>query len=303
MGPTAAGKTDFARRLAELFPIEVISVDSALVYRKLNIGSAKPTPALLARCPHHLIDIREPHEGYSAADFRHDALVAIDAIRRRGNIAMLVGGTGLYFRTLEQGIAELPRVPREIRESLRDEWDKLGPQVMHAKLQAVDPLSANRIHPNDPQRLLRALEIYRCSNKSLSQYLAEQQVTPFPYRILKLICAPAEKESLHGPIAARFHQMLAAGFVNEVIKLRQDSRLSLKLPALRAVGYRAMWQYLDGDIDRHQMVHDGIVGTRRLAKRQYTWFRREAGGTWVDAYESGTFERLKSLINEAVFSG
>ncbi len=302
MGPTAAGKTEAAIRLCEELPFEIVSVDSSLVYRRLNIGSAKPSPSLLKTYPHHLIDICDPHETYSAANFRRDALTAIATIQRRGRIPLLVGGTGLYFRTLEQGIAELPEIPEALREQLRSEYNEHGSIAMHKQLQAVDAPSAARIHPNDPQRILRALEVYRASGCTLTAHFAQQGDTKCAFDITKIVYAPTEKALLHEPIRERFEHMLGAGFINEVIGLRRDSRLSVDTPALRAVGYRAAWQFLDGQISRQQMVHDGIVATRRLAKRQYTWFRGEANCTWVDPLSLGSFAHLHKLIKREVFS-
>ena len=303
MGPTAAGKTALALRLCEAYPFEIISVDSSLVYRHLNVGSAKPAKSTLRKFPHHLVDIREPHETYSAAEFRHDALQAIDAIHANAKIPLLVGGTGLYFRTLECGIAELPAVPNKIRAQLRDQHQRDGSQAMHTALLAVDPESAGRIHPNDPQRILRALEIYHASGRPMGDYFKAQTREDFPFKLLKLVLAPADKSALHEPIAARFEHMLASGFVNEVMKLRANPQLSLSTPALRAVGYRAVWQFLEGQKSRAEMVHDGVVATRRLAKRQYTWFRRENDAKWVDSYASGAFAKLTACINREVFSG
>lgn len=302
MGPTAAGKSEAAIRLCDELPLEIVSVDSSLVYRGLNIGSAKPPPSVLQHYPHQLVDICEPHETYSAANFRRDALACIAKIHRRGNTPLLVGGTGLYFRTLERGIAELPEIPADLREQLRDECAQRGSVAMHRELDAVDPQSAARIHPNDPQRILRALEVFRASGISLSAHFAMQSTAQCGFSITKIVYAPAEKARLHDPISRRFEQMLAAGFVNEVIKLRQDSRLSVQTPSLRAVGYRAVWQFLDGRISRQQMVHDGIVATRRLAKRQYTWFRGEANCRWVDPFHHGSFAELHKHIKREVFS-
>ncbi|MGR8948051.1 MAG: tRNA (adenosine(37)-N6)-dimethylallyltransferase MiaA [Gammaproteobacteria bacterium] len=302
MGPTAAGKTDVAIRLCDEYPFEIISVDSSLVYRRLNIGSAKPPPTVMSKYPHHLVDICEPHEPYSAADFRRDALAAIADILERGKIPLLVGGTGLYFRTLERGIAAIPEIPPALRERLRAECDQQGSIEMHKQLQSVDPPSALRIHPHDPQRILRALEIFHVSGRTMSEYLDQQSLQRCPYEVLKTVLAPAQKSLLHAPIRQRFEKMLAAGFINEVLSLKQDPRLTAQTPAIRAVGYRAVWRYLNGEISRTQMVHDGVVATRRLAKRQYTWFRSESHCTWVDPGAADSFDQLRMLINREVFS-
>ncbi|MEM7466294.1 MAG: tRNA (adenosine(37)-N6)-dimethylallyltransferase MiaA [Pseudomonadota bacterium] len=302
MGPTAAGKSDLALRLCDALPAEIVSVDSAQVYRRLNIGSAKPNPHVLAAYPHHLVDIREPHESYSAADFREDALQTIAEIHNRGNVPLLVGGTGLYFRTLERGIADLPDVPDAVRQALREECAAEGSAAMHVSLQAVDAASAARIHPNDPQRVLRALEIFRVTGKPFSEYLLNGEHNAIPYPLVKIVFAPAEKATLHPAIASRFQTMLAEGLVNEVLQLYRDPRVQFDVPALRAVGYRAVWQFIDGHSTRRQMVHDGVVATRRLAKRQYTWFRGEADCKWIDSAASNAFVTVLNTVKKAVFS-
>ena len=302
MGPTAVGKTELALLLCEEFPFEIISVDSALVYRRLNIGSAKPTPAMLRRQPHHLIDIREPRESYSAADFRLDALRSINEIHSRKRVPLLVGGTGLYFRTLENGIADMPVASAEVRQKLQQDYEHDGGHEMHDRLSKIDPESAGRIHKNDPQRVLRALEIHAITGKTMTQFLAEQQRTPMPYQHLKLIYAPSAREELHQRIARRFDVMLAEGFLNEVTNLMLDENLSPDKPALRAVGYRAAWQYLDGNIEFCQMKNDAVVATRRLAKRQFTWFRSEKNAQWIDSLNSGALSQVFGTINEETFS-
>lgn len=302
MGPTAVGKTELAFKLCDEFPFEIISVDSALVYRRLDIGSAKPTPAMLRRHVHHLVNIREPHEAYSAAEFRLDALKQIDEIHRRRKIPLLVGGTGLYFRTLEQGIADLPDASADIRNGLHEDCELHGSQKMHLRLAEIDPQSALRIHENDPQRILRALEIHAITGKTMTQFLAEQQRTPMPFDSLKIVYAPSQREELHRRIATRFEQMLVEGFINEVAALKQDSRLSANNPALRAVGYRAVWQFLDGNIELSQMTNDAVVATRRLAKRQFTWFRSESSAQWVDSLDSSALEHIITLINDKTFA-
>lgn len=302
MGPTAAGKTELALRLCDEFPFEIISVDSALIYRRLNIGSAKPPPHVLRQYCHHLVDIREPHETYSAADFRNDALACIEQISARGNVPLLVGGTGLYFRTLEFGISELPAASQQIRDELHDEYQTLGGEKMHRRLANIDPQSARRIHPNDPQRLLRALEIFNMTGKTMSALLSEPRVNGLSRPPIKFIFAPPVKASLHERIEKRFQQMLSAGFLNEVMGLRADQRLNANLPSIRAVGYRAAWQFLDGEFDFEQMIHNAIVATRRLAKRQYTWFRSESAALWVDAMQPSAFDQVRNEINRKTFN-
>ncbi len=283
MGPTASGKTEAACRLADRFDCEIISVDSAMVYRGLDIGTAKPTPGLLARYPHHLIDLRDPGEGYSAAQFRADALKKIEMIHRHGRIPLLVGGTGLYFRVLESGIADLPHGDAAVRERLEVELEKTGLAAMHARLAAVDPDSAARIHPNDPQRTLRALEVQELSGKPMSALIREAPRLSLPFKVTKLVLAPADRAWLHVRIAHRFHSMIAAGFINEVGALRDRGDLGPDNSALRAVGYRTIWRYLDGDYGFDEMVERGIVATRQLAKRQFTWFRAVSDALWFDS--------------------
>jgi tRNA dimethylallyltransferase len=273
MGPTASGKTDAACRLADEFDCEIVSVDSAMVYRGLDIGTAKPSPGLLARYPHHLIDLCDPGDAYSAARFRRDALVAVDAIRRRGRRALLVGGTGLYFRVLEDGIAELPHGDRALRRRLESELEAIGLGALHARLAAVDPDSAARIHRNDPQRTLRALEVYELSGSPMSVLLREAAPARPPFAVIKLVLLPADRGWLHRRIERRFQAMLNAGFINEVGVLRDRADLGLDKAALRAVGYRAIWRYLEGEYGFAEMVARGISATRQLAKRQLTWFR------------------------------
>lgn len=282
MGPTGSGKTAVALQLAERFPIEIVSVDSALVYRGLDVGSAKPSPVERARVPHHLIDICEPDDHYSAARFRDDATDAIEQIRTRGRLPVLVGGTGLYFRALEHGLAELPSADAELRATLKSELDARGPAPMHEELSRVDPEAARRIHPNDPQRVLRALEVFRMTGKSMSTLWRDASPTGPSTPLAKFaICPP--RDALHAAIADRFRRMLERGFVNEVIALRRQERLNALLPAMRSVGYRAVWDYLDGTLSYAEMVERGIIATRQLAKRQITWLRGEHDLTWCTA--------------------
>lgn len=283
MGPTASGKTAAACRLVDRFNCEIVSVDSALVYRGLDIGTAKPTPGLLHRYPHHLLDLRDPRDTYSAAQFRIDAHAVIDQIRDRGRIPLLVGGTGLYFRVLEHGIAELPTGDRDVRARLEDELASDGLAAMHTRLAAVDPASAQRIHPHDPQRTLRALEIFEISGQPMSDLLQQMQLPRAPFSIIKLVLAPQDRGWLHDRIAERFRAMLAAGFINEVGALRDRGDLSLDQPALRAVGYRSIWHYLEGKYQFEEMVERAIIATRQLAKRQFTWFRAIEDAQWFDS--------------------
>jgi tRNA dimethylallyltransferase len=284
MGPTASGKTDFAADWAQRLGTEVISVDSALVYRRLDIGSAKPDAATLARAPHRLIDIRDPHEPYSAADFARDALREMQEFAARGRVPLLVGGTGLYFKALLHGLSELPESDPMMRGQLQAELLDRGLPALHAELQRVDPIAGARIRPGDTQRTLRALEVFRLSGVPISTWQARspEARAPFPFRVLKLVLAPLDRAVLHERIARRFHAMLAAGFLDEVRALQSDPRLHPDLPAMRAVGYRQAWQHLDGATDTATFVEQGIAATRHLAKRQLTWLRGEHDALWFD---------------------
>ncbi len=277
MGPTASGKTALAVSLVERFPLEIISVDSALVYRGMDVGSAKPDAATLARAPHHLLDIRDPTDAYSAAAFREDALRLMADIVARGKVPLLVGGTMLYFRALLQGLDDLPRADAALRKQLEAEAAARGWPALHAELAAVDPATAARLAPNDSQRIGRALEIFRLSGTPMSALLDQAQ-SELPYRVLQLALIPSDRAVLHQRIAARFDAMLAGGLLDEVKTLRRTYALKPDLPSMRAVGYRQAWACLDGDIDLKALREQGIAATRQLAKRQLTWLR-----SWPDA--------------------
>jgi len=277
MGPTASGKTALAVSLLERFPLEIISVDSALVYRGMDIGSAKPHAVTLARAPHHLLDIRDPTEAYSAAAFCDDAKRLMADIVARGRVPLLVGGTMLYFRALLQGLDDLPRADPALRKQLEAEAAARGWPALHAELAQVDPVTAARLAPNDSQRIGRALEIFRLTGTPMAALLDRAQ-SELPYRVLQLALIPSDRAVLHQRIAARFDAMLAEGLIDEVERLRRDYVLTPDLPAMRAVGYRQAWAYLDGDIDLKALREQGIAATRQLAKRQLTWLR-----SWPDA--------------------
>ena len=281
MGPTASGKTALALRLAERFPVDLISVDSALVYRGLDIGAAKPDADTLAKFPHRLIDIRDPAQPYSAAEFRTDALREMSATTAAGRIPLLVGGTGLYFRALQYGLSDLPEADPALRARLADEARVLGWAALHARLGELDPAAAARIRAGDAQRIQRALEVIALSGKTLS---AQQGAPPqrFGYRVLKLALIPADRAALHARIAARMDAMLAQGFLAEVQRLRARGDLHGDLPAVRAVGYRQAWQHLDGEFDVAQLRDRAIFATRQLAKRQLTWLRGELDARALD---------------------
>ncbi|WJW76846.1 tRNA (adenosine(37)-N6)-dimethylallyltransferase MiaA [Thiohalobacter sp. IOR34] len=295
MGPTAAGKTALALRLVEAYPFEIVSVDSAMVYRGMDIGTAKPEPAVLAVAPHRLIDILDPGESYSAARFAADAQREIEAIRAAGRQPLLVGGTGLYFRALEQGLAELPAADAALRAELEAERQRLGLAALHRQLAAIDPQAAARIHPNDAQRILRALEVCRLSGRSLSELCRE---TPAARRqpLYKLVIAPPQRAQLHPRIEQRLGQMLEQGLVEEVERLRARDDLHADLPSMRAVGYRQVWQYLDGESDYATMCQRVLTATRQYAKRQYTWLRAESGTRWFDPFSGDLWDQLQRSV-------
>ena len=286
MGPTASGKTALALALAERFPLELISVDSALVYRGLDIGTAKPDAATLVRHPHRLVDIRDPEQAYSAAEFRADALAAMAEIVAAGRVPLLVGGTGLYFRALARGLAALPEADPELRADLAQEEQRIGLAALHARLAAADPEAAARIHPNDPQRILRALEVIALTGRAISAQQGGGGERP-PYRLLKLALLPEVRAPLHARIAERFDAMLGAGLVDEVEALRRRPGLRAEHPAMRAVGYRQAWQFLDGALDREALRAHGVHATRQLAKRQITWLRSEHDAIPLDPEQAG----------------
>jgi len=275
MGPTASGKTALACELSERFPLGLISVDSALVYRGMDIGTAKPDPATLARYPHALIDIRDPAQPYSAADFRADAMDAMRRVSEAGRVPLLVGGTGLYFRALQRGLSSLPEADADVRARITAEAEAIGWGALHQRLAALDPPAAERIRPGDQQRLQRALEVIELTGRPLSEQQQGGNGERFPWRVLKLALLPSDRAPLHARIAERFDAMLAHGLLDEVRTLRQRSDLHPDLPAIRAVGYRQAWEHLDGQYDRAELRNRGIFATRQLAKRQMTWLRSE----------------------------
>ena len=274
MGPTASGKTGVAVELAQTLPVELISVDSALVYRDMNIGTAKPDADTLRRAPHHLIDIIAPTEAYSAAAFRRDALRLMADITARGKIPLLVGGTMLYFKALRDGLSVLPVADPAIRAALDAEIAEHGIANLHRQLAEVDSDTAARLSPNDTQRIGRAMEIYRITGQTMSElFKLQTEAASLPYRISSIALLPDDRSVLHQRIATRFHQMLAADLIGELRDLRNNYALHRELPAMRCVGYRQAWQYLEGEITEAQLVETGIIATRQLAKRQLTWLR------------------------------
>ncbi|MBC3995929.1 tRNA (adenosine(37)-N6)-dimethylallyltransferase MiaA [Morganella morganii] len=282
MGPTASGKTALAIELRQHLPVEIISVDSALIYKGMDIGTAKPDAAELALAPHRLIDILDPSVAYSAADFRRDALAAMHEITAQGKIPLLVGGTMMYFKALLEGLSPLPSADPEIRAQIETRAAQEGWQVLHDELSRIDPVAGARIHPNDPQRLSRALEVYYISGKTMTE-LTETAGENLPFNAYQFAIAPADRKILHQRIEMRFQMMLKAGFEDEVRALYQRGDLHPDLPSIRCVGYRQMWSYLAGEIRYDDMVYRGICATRQLAKRQMTWLRGWEGVQWLDS--------------------
>ncbi|TVR62918.1 MAG: tRNA (adenosine(37)-N6)-dimethylallyltransferase MiaA [Candidatus Competibacteraceae bacterium] len=304
MGPTASGKTALAVELVRRWPFEIISVDSAQVYRGLDIGTAKPDRATRRLAPHRLIDIRDPAEAYSAGEFRTDVLREIAAIQAAGRIPLLVGGTLLYFRALERGLADLPSADPALRARLAAEFAERGSAVLHARLARLDPTAAARIHAHDRQRIQRALEVHELTGRSLTELCARPHDETLSFRIIKLIVVPAERQILHARIERRFHAMLEQGFVAEVERLKARGDLNLDRPALRAVGYRQVWAYLEGNLNSVAMIECGIAATRQFAKRQLTWLRAEKKAFWLSGQGDELLDAvLANLARERVFSG
>ncbi|MCC8536539.1 tRNA (adenosine(37)-N6)-dimethylallyltransferase MiaA [Xanthomonas axonopodis pv. poinsettiicola] len=287
MGPTASGKTALAVEAAQRWNGEIVSVDSALVYRGLDIGAAKPDAAMRAAVPHHLIDLRDPWQTYSAAEFASDARRVIDDILARGKLPILAGGTGLYFRALLEGLSQLPQADPAVRAAIAAQAEQLGWAALHAQLARIDPVAAARIHATDPQRIQRALEVHHISGRPLTYWQSLPAPPRLPVRVLKLILAPCERAVLHARIAQRLEQMLAQGFLGEVEALRALPQMRavaapLDLPAVRAVGYRQAWEYLDGAGSLAEFRDKAVQATRQLAKRQLTWLRGELDARWFD---------------------
>ena len=292
MGPTAAGKTRIAAELAANGPYEIVSVDSALVFRHLDIGTGKPGRALLARAPHRLIDIRDPDGRYSAAEFRDDAMGAIADIRAAGNVPLLVGGTGLYFRALERGLAVLPPADPATRAEIEREADRIGWPALHERLAGADPEAARRIHPNDPQRIQRALEVHALTGCPMSALIARGRRGGLAGSVCRIVVEPADRDALHRDVAARFLGMLDAGLIDEVRGLKRRWRLTERSASMRLVGYRQVWAYLEGRFSREEMTSRAIAATRQLARRQLTWLRSDRHAVRVECHAPDAAARV-----------
>lgn len=300
MGPTASGKTALAMELYDRLPCEIVSVDSAMIYRDMNIGTAKPDAEMLARYPHRLIDLRDPAEAYSAADFRSDALVEIERIHAAGKIPLLTGGTMLYFHALQNGLANLPEADPVIRKRIEAEAAEKGWLAIHARLAEVDPESAERLNPNDAQRLQRALEVYEITGRPMTELWAEQQAQKLDSPVVSLSVMPPERAVLHERIEQRFDIMLEQGFETEVRALWERDDLELSMPSVRCVGYRQMWEYFSDQCDYETMRYKGIVATRQLAKRQITWLRSWENLNWLDTNDRDITDKALKLVNSVI---
>ncbi|MCK5889620.1 MAG: tRNA (adenosine(37)-N6)-dimethylallyltransferase MiaA [Methylococcales bacterium] len=296
MGPTASGKTALAVELAQRLETEIISVDSALVFKGMDIGTAKPTMDERQGIIHHLIDILDPAKAYSTGSFRKSALSLMADISAKGKIPILTGGTMLYFNALFNGLASLPKADPEIRKRLDEALAKYGKEAMHLRLEKIDPESAQRIHPNDPQRTQRALEIYEISGKPMTQFFKESQSEQIPFKKIKVIVAPENRKELHEKIALRFRNMIDLGLIDEVRSLFLRDDLTENLPAIRAVGYRQVWKYLQEEYTMEMMIEKGIIATRQLAKRQYTWLRREQDALQLISYKKNNADKILQQI-------
>jgi tRNA dimethylallyltransferase len=298
MGPTGAGKTDLAARLVAQFPLEIVSVDAAMVFRGMDIGTAKPSPELLARAPHHLIDLIDPADSYSAARFLADAGAAMEAIAARGRAPLLVGGTMLYFRALQSGLARLPAADPAIRERLDARASAAGWQALHAELARLDPVSAARIRSGDRQRIQRALEVIEQTGRPMSSQLAENLRGATRAGDLPLVLAPADRGALFERIGQRFDAMLRQGLVGEVAALRARGDLHAGMPSMRLIGYRQVWEHLEGGATIEEATLKAVAATRQLARRQLTWLRAEPGAEWFDAFDASVPERIAARIAE-----
>ena len=295
MGPTASGKSALSMALAVVLPIEIVSVDSALIYRQLDIGSAKPTEAEMAQVPHYLINTHNPDESYSASEFVADVHRLVKEIFARGKLPLLVGGTMMYFNALQQGLNDLPAADAQVREKLQQQWQE-NPQALHERLTQIDPVSAARIHPNDPQRLTRALEVYEVSGKTLTELRAEQKNALSEFVLVKIGLLTQDRAAIHKQIGKRFEQMLELGILDEVKALYAQPQLTADMNAIRSVGYRQAREYLDGVWDYDTFIEKGKTATRQLAKRQFTWLRKEPDLTIIDPFASSLEVRIQIAL-------
>lgn len=300
MGPTASGKTAVSLGLTLRFPLEIVSVDSAQVFRDMDIGTAKPDRATLEKFPHHLIDLISPEESYSAARFRADALRVMAEITARGRIPLLAGGTMLYFKALRDGLSDLPQADAELRRAIDEDAQQRGWPALHAELAALDPAAAARLKPTDAQRIQRALEVVRLTGAPLAESLARRSEPAAPYRLIQLALLPSDRAVLHARIAQRFDAMLEAGLIDEVSALRRKYRLHAGLPSMRCVGYRQVWDYLEGQCDRAALREKGIAATRQLAKRQLTWLRSWPDVTAFDCLAADLVEQVTDAVKAAL---
>ena len=298
MGPTGSGKSDLAIRLSERLPLEIVSVDSAMVYRGMDIGTAKPDAATRARIRHHLIDIRSPAQSYSAGEFTRDALMAVQDIWSRGRVPLLVGGTMLYFHALTSGMAKLPQADSALRAAIDADARRLGWQEMHRRLAQVDAAAAARIHANDPQRIQRALEVYELTGQSITS-LQQSRVSAFAdANVIEFAIAPLERHELHTRIEHRFRAMLNAGLLEEVRQIRDSGTVTAEHPAMRAVGYRQLWRHLSGLCSLHEAQELAVVATRQLAKRQFTWLRRREHAQWFDSMHPEAASKIFDALSK-----
>ena len=297
MGPTASGKTALAMAIHDALPCDIVSVDSALVFKGMDIGTAKPTSEELTKYPHRLIDLIDPAMSYSAAEFCKDALAEIASIRAKGRIPLLVGGTMMYFKSLIEGISPLPEADAKIRVEIEQQASVVGWQAMHEQLATFDSVSAERIHPNDPQRLTRAIEVYRLTGKSLTE-LTQCKGEKLAGNIIQLAITPSDRKVLHQRIEQRFNIMIEQGFEEEVIKLKQRNDLHENLPSIRCVGYRQMWQYLNNECSYDEMIFKGVCATRQLAKRQLTWLRSWPNLTWLNTEDETNLQQVLSIVSK-----
>jgi tRNA dimethylallyltransferase len=298
MGPTGAGKTDLALRLAEKLPIEIVSVDSAMVYRGMDIGTGKPTRAVLERFPHHLVDILDPSQAYSAGQFVRDALRVIADIRTRGNLPMLVGGTMLYFRALRRGLAEMPQANPQVRQEIDAEAAHAGWPALHARLALLDPTTAQRIQPNDGQRIQRALEVHRLTGRTLSELHAQTRPVDPTMTFAAFAWSPSDRERLYAGIERRFDVMMQTGLLEEVRRLQQRGDLHADMPAIRSVGYRQLWEHLCNGESLPSSVQKAIFATRHLARRQLIWLRAEHDVHWFDALDSAAADQIERAVEK-----